>query len=189
MLHVIEAVRQLRAEAGSARFRQSEVGARLRSRSRHEYARDARAREVRVMSDPSLPLPSPDALTERFWDALSRRRTRGDGMRAGCGHRFLPAAPCCPRCWSDELEPTGVCGRGHVFSFAVYRRTYHPGMPAPTTSSPWSSSRRARDSSRTSSVAVPEEVEIGLPVRVVFEAAGGFVLPRFVPALGAGGES
>ena len=132
------------------------------------------------MPDSSLPLPSPDALTRPFWDACRRGVLEVSGCR-GCGHRFLPAAPCCPRCWSDEVTPSGVSGRGRVFSFAVYRRTYHPGMPAPYVVALIELDEGPRLVSNVVGCE-PEEVDVDMPVRVVFEEVENFMLPRFAPA-------
>jgi uncharacterized OB-fold protein len=35
----------------------------------------------------------------------------------------------------------------------------------------------------------PEEVAVDMPVRLRFEEAGDFTLPRFAPVSGAGGDS
>ena len=82
------------------------------------------------MPGPQPPLPQPDALTAPFWDAC-RRGALEVSACGDCGHLFLPPGPCCPACWSMQLTARPVSGRGRVFSFAVYRRTFHPGMPAP----------------------------------------------------------
>ena len=79
---------------------------------------------------PEPPLPQPDALTAPFWDAC-RRGVLEVSECEECRHLFLPPGPRCPKCWSTRLAARPVSGRGRVFSFVVYRRTYHPGMPAP----------------------------------------------------------
>jgi uncharacterized OB-fold protein len=45
----------------------------------------------------------------------------------GCGHRHHPPRPRCPRCWSDEVYPAPVCGRGTVHLVVGL----HQGPPAP----------------------------------------------------------
>ncbi|MFQ5698507.1 MAG: Zn-ribbon domain-containing OB-fold protein [Myxococcota bacterium] len=135
------------------------------------------------MSDPHPPLPHPDALTAPFWEAC-RRGVLQVSTCADCGHRFLPPGPCCPRCWSGQLAPHVVSGRGRVFSFAVYRRTYHPGMPAPYVVALVELDCGPRLISNIVGCA-PEEVDIDMPVEVRFETVGDLTVPRFAP-LGAG---
>jgi uncharacterized OB-fold protein len=64
-----------------------------------------------------------------------------DGLRAGelrvarCGSCGTPAFPpprICPRCATrDAAEWFTASGRGTVWSFAVFHKTYLPGHPAP----------------------------------------------------------
>lgn len=136
------------------------------------------------MPDAPPPLPSPDLLTAPFWDAC-RRGVLEVSACADCGHRFLPPGPCCPRCWSQRLAPRAVSGRGRVASFAVYRRTHHPGMPAPYVVALVELDEGPRLISNVVGCR-PEEVVIDMPVAVRFEAAGDFLLPRFAPVAGGG---
>ena len=127
----------------------------------------------------SPPLPAPDALTRPFWEACGRRALEVSAC-AACGHRFLPPGPCCPKCWSADLTARAVSGLGCVESFTVYRRTYHPGRPAPYVVALVALDEGPRLVSNVVGCA-PEAVEIGLRVRVRFEPAGDFVLPLFEP--------
>jgi uncharacterized OB-fold protein len=127
----------------------------------------------------SPPLPQPDPLTGAFWDACRRRVLEVQACGA-CGHLFLPPGPRCPRCWSARLEAREVSGRGSVFSFAVYRRTYHPALPAPYVVALIELAEGPRLISNVVGCA-PEEVRVGMPVRVRFEQVGDFALPRFEP--------
>lgn len=136
----------------------------------------------------SPPVPQPDSLTQPFWDACREQRLEVSGCDE-CDHLFLPPGPCCPKCWSVALSPRVVSGRGRVYSFAVYRRTYHPGMPAPYVVALIELDEGPRMISNVVGCA-PEEVEIDMPVRLRFEPAGDFLLPRFEPCAGrdAGGN-
>ena len=139
------------------------------------------------MSDPQPPLPQPDALTVPFWDAC-RRGTLEVSACEDCGHLFLPPGPCCQTCWSTQLAASPVSGRGRVFSFAVYRRTYHPGMPAPYVVALVELDEGPRLISNIVGCA-PEDVAIDMPVLVRFDDVGDFTLPRFAPVSGGGGDS
>ena len=138
------------------------------------------------MSEPP-PLPQPDALTAGFWDAC-RGGTLEVPACQDCGHLFLPPGPCCPTCWSARLAPQEVSGRGRVFSFAVYRRTYHPGIPAPYVVALVELDEGPRLISNIVGC-TPEEVTVDMPVELRFEDAGDFRLPRFAKHGDAGGNS
>lgn len=72
-----------------------------------------------------------------------------------------------------------------MFSFVVYRRTYHPGMPAPYVVALVELEEGPRLISNVVGCA-PEDVSIDMPVELRFEEAGDFKLPRFAK-LGSGG--
>ena len=133
------------------------------------------------MPDLLPPLPQQDALTTPFWDACQQGVLEVSGC-ADCGHRFLPPGPCCPSCWSARLSPREVSGRGRVFSFVVYRRSYHPAIPAPYVVALIELDEGPRLISNIVGCA-PEAVSIDMPVQVRFEQVGDFKLPRFEPAL------
>ena len=126
---------------------------------------------------PEPPLPQPDALTAPFWDAC-RRGVLEVSECEDCGHLFLPPGPRCPKCWSARLAARPVSGRGRVFSFVVYRRTYHAGIPAPYVVALVELDEGPRLISNIVGCA-PEDVAIDMPVEVRFEEAGDFKLPRF----------
>lgn len=128
----------------------------------------------------SLPLPQPDSLTQAYWDACRNERLEVSCCDA-CEHLFLPPGPCCPKCWSADLSTREVSGKGRVFSYVVYRRTYHPGIPAPYVVALIELDEGPRLISNVVRCE-PEEVEIDMPVRLRFEAAGDFMLPRFEPS-------
>lgn len=134
---------------------------------------------------PEPPVPEPDALTRPFWEACSRHTLEVCAC-TGCGHLFLPPGPCCPRCWSPRITSRRASGRGRVESFTVYRRTYHPGKPAPYIVALIALDEGPRLVSNVVGCA-PAAVEVGLRVRVRFTPAGAFVLPLFEPAPGEEG--
>jgi uncharacterized OB-fold protein len=127
----------------------------------------------------SPPLPQPDSLTQPYWDACRDERLEVSAC-GRCDHLFLPPGPCCPSCWSTELSTRVVSGRGRVFSYVVYRRTYHPGLPAPYVVGLIELEEGPRLISNVVGCE-PEEVEIDMPVRLCFEPTGDFMLPRFEP--------
>jgi uncharacterized OB-fold protein len=126
------------------------------------------------------PLPQPDSLTQAYWDACRNERLEISACD-DCDHLFLPPGPCCPKCWSSDLSTREVSGSARIFSYVVYRRTYHPGMPAPYVVALIELDEGPRLISNVVGCE-PEEVEIDMPVRLRFESAGDFLLPRFEPS-------
>ncbi len=127
----------------------------------------------------AYPLPQPTVFTEPFWSACQDQKLT---VRAceDCGHLFLPGGPACPKCWSANLISKPVSGHGEVFSFVIYRRTYHPAIPAPYVVALIALHEGPRLISNVVGC-MPEDVRIDMPVQVKFEAEDGFILPRFTP--------
>src|SRR5262245_20434448 len=44
-----------------------------------------------------------------------------------CGNWSSPPWPICPVCWSDDVRPTEVSGKGTIHSFTLL----HAGLPVP----------------------------------------------------------
>jgi len=133
------------------------------------------------------PSPAPDALTRSFWEACRQKRLE-ICVCESCDHLFLPPGPRCPRCWADRIATRAASGEGSVHTFAVYRRTYHPALPAPYVVAVIALKEGPRLISNVIGCA-PEEVRIDMPVRLRFETVGDFFLPRFVPAESGRGSS
>lgn len=134
---------------------------------------------MNVKPQNAYPLPRPTAFTQPFWNACQNRELAVFAC-AHCSHLFLPGGPNCPKCWSADLSTQPVSGLGEVFSFVIYRRTYHRAIPAPYVVALIELEEGPRLISNIVGCA-PQDVEIGMPVRVTFEAEGDFMLPRFTP--------
>ncbi|MCB1683299.1 MAG: OB-fold domain-containing protein [Pseudomonadales bacterium] len=128
---------------------------------------------------PTHPLPATNGFTQPFWEACQQRRLTFSTCRQ-CGHRFLPGAPVCPQCWSGEIAASTASGTGQVFSFAIYRRTYHPAIPAPYIIALIELDEGPRLVSNIEDCPF-DQVAVGLRVQVRFDSVQGFLLPRFVP--------
>ncbi len=127
----------------------------------------------------AYPLPHPTDFTKPFWDACQDQHLVVFAC-AGCEHLFLPGGSVCPKCWSTDLSVREVSGFGEVFSFVIYRRTYHPAIPAPYVVALIELKEGPRLISTVIGCA-PEKVSIGMAVQIQFEAEDGFMLPRFTP--------
>jgi uncharacterized OB-fold protein len=127
----------------------------------------------------AFPLPEPNRYTQPFWDACQRRVLEVPAC-LDCGQLFLPGGPVCPACWSTDTGVQAVSGDGEVFTFTVYRHSYHPALETPYVVALIALAEGPRLISNIVGCA-PEAVEIGMAVRVQFECEGEFVLPRFAP--------
>jgi uncharacterized OB-fold protein len=101
-----------------------------------------------------------------------------------CGTYRFPARAICSSCLSTDADWVPVSGRGEVFSFNVMHQVYHPGFAAevPYAVVVIQLAEGARMVSNLVGVS-PDEIRIGMPVRVVFEEISDDVtLPKFAPA-------
>ena len=134
------------------------------------------------MTDPNeiaFPLPEPNRYTQPFWDACQRSALEVPACQC-CGKLFLPGGPVCPACWSTDIGARPVSGIGEVFTFTVYRHSYHPALKIPYVVALIELAEGPRLISNIVGCA-PEDVEIGMAVTVQFEREGDFILPQFSP--------
>ena len=137
------------------------------------------------MSEPaSLPfrvLPLLDDENRFFWTSGADGRLRFLRCQ-GCGYYLHPPIPRCPECGSREIAPSEVSGRGEVHSVTV---NHHPwdGDTEPYAIAIVVLAEQA-DLRLTTNVigCPPEDVHIGMPVRVTFEPHDDVWLPLFEPA-------
>ena len=126
------------------------------------------------------PLPRPSVESEPFWAGVRERELRFQRC-ARDGKLFFPPSARCPRCWSTEWRWEPSSGRGTVFSFVVFQRSYHPAFrdALPYVVATIELEDGVRFTTRLVDVR-PADVKVGMPVEVAFTAAGeGAVLPLF----------
>ena len=138
------------------------------------------------------PLPEVDADNAPFWEGTAKEELRMQ-VCANCGRRRFPPRPMCPWCRSLDSRWERMSGRGRVWSFVVPHR---PLLPAFEPLAPYNVavvSLEEDDNLRLvgNVVAGPDaeinsvpadQIEIGLPVQVVFQHAGDDItLPRWTP--------
>jgi uncharacterized protein len=131
------------------------------------------------MSDAPLRLlPLLDTENEFFWTSGSDGRLRFLRCQR-CGYYLHPPVPRCPRCWTAEVEPEAVSGRGEVFSFTVNHQSWD-GSAEPYVIA--IVQLVEQDDLRLTTNLLdcePDEVAIGLDVEVVFEHRDPVWLPLF----------
>jgi uncharacterized OB-fold protein len=106
-----------------------------------------------------------------FWDGLAARKLLIQRC-AGCGRLQHPPAPMCPACHGFAMGAVEASGRGVIHSFVV---AHHPPVPPfayPNVIVLVDLEEGTRLVSRLVGVA-PDDVRIGMPVRVDFETVDG----------------
>ena len=131
-------------------------------------------------SQSQRPVPMPDEASAPFFAGAAR----GELMlqRCGsCGAFMWPVKPRCVECFSANVEWAPAGGRAILYSFAVVHQRY-PGFDEPYVVATVESAEGVRFN--TSIVgAAPDELEIGMPLEVVFDpVSDDVVVPRFRPA-------
>ena len=131
----------------------------------------------------SKPVPAITAEMRPFFEAAARNELRVQRCTACGTHRF-PARAICSECLSLESEWVPVSGRGEIFSFNVMHQVYHPGFAGEV---PYAVVvvKLAEGTKMISNLVCvsPQDIRIGMPVRVVFERITDEVtLPKFVAA-------
>ncbi|MFN2545030.1 MAG: Zn-ribbon domain-containing OB-fold protein [Actinomycetota bacterium] len=139
-----------------------------------------------------LLLPLQDDDGRPFWEGAAAGELRMQAC-TGCARLRFPPRPMCPWCRSLDQEWRTMSGRGTVWSFVV---PHPPLLPAYAELAPYNVVVVALDEEPTirlvgNLVATddgqinevdPATIEIGRPVRVVFQRiAEGVALPRWVP--------
>jgi len=102
-----------------------------------------------------------------FWEAVKAHELKLQRC-ADCKQWLVPPRPMCPGCLSAESEWVPVSGTGKVYSWVTYAEAPHPGFDSPHTVILVELDEGPRLVSNP--VDIPaEDLEIGLPVRVVFQ--------------------
>lgn len=132
-----------------------------------------------------VPAPTPTGETEAFWEACRQERLLLQRC-TDCQHWVFYPRAVCPFCWSDALRWLDASGAGHVRSFTVVHKPGHPGW-LPATPYAVAVIRLAEGPTMlTALVGVePDDVTVGMPVRVRFYPVGDYTLPFFAPDPGA----
>ena len=126
------------------------------------------------------PVPVPDEGSAPFFAGAARGELMLQRCRS-CGAFMWPVKPRCVECFSGDVEWARASGRAELYSFAVVHQRY-PGFEEPYVVATVETPEGVRFN--TSVVGVdPGELEIGMPLEVVFEPVSDDVsVPKFRPA-------
>jgi uncharacterized protein len=137
------------------------------------------------MADYTKPLPTPDPVTQPFWDSLKEHAVKLQKC-GGCKQFIFYPRALCPSCMSDDLAWTSISGRGVVHAFAIPHR--HPNRVF-TEGGPYVVALiELEEGVRMMSNLVevdptPEAVTVGMAVEIVYDDVTDEVtLPKFRPA-------
>jgi uncharacterized protein len=127
-------------------------------------------------TSPMLPLITPD--TAFFWEGTAAGELRIQRC-AGCGALRHPPGPMCPACGQPSDGGYAVAaGTGQVFSYVVHHHPPVPGKKLPLVVALVQLPEGVRMLGEMPG-ARPDQVRIGLPVRVTFNRVGDMSLPAW----------
>ena len=124
------------------------------------------------------PRRDPDSLP--YWDAAQRHELLIQRCDQCGAHRFY-ARLLCPRCWSPDVTWERSSGRGTIYSFTIVHRAPSEAFRAlvPYVVAVIDLEEGVRVMANILGTS-PDDVRVGAPVRVVFEAIDDAVtLPQF----------
>jgi uncharacterized OB-fold protein len=126
------------------------------------------------------PLPIISDFNRPYWEGARRHELRIQRCNA-CRKVWAPNAPVCPHCFSEDYSWEKTDGRGKIASWVVFHKVYHPGFARDV---PYNVAFvELAEGPRIISNIVGvknEELQIGMPVEVVFEDVNDTIsLPKF----------
>jgi uncharacterized protein len=127
------------------------------------------------------PIPTPE--TQPFWDAA-----RADELAiqrcVPCSTFYFYPRPFCPHCQSDQVEWRTVSGEATLYSYVIVSQPI-PGFESdvPYVLAVVTLAEGPRMMTNIVGVdPVPEQLELDMELKAVFEWQGAWKVPRFVPA-------
>lgn len=137
-----------------------------------------------VHVDEILPreIPQPTPESQPFWDGAVHGELRIQRCNQ-CEQFWFPPSNRCQRCWSEDVTWRAVSGHAELYTFTVFRRAYSPSLKEQLPYVVGIVELEEGPRLVTNIVGCePEEVRVGMPLRVVFRDIGdGFALHGFEP--------
>jgi len=130
----------------------------------------------------SMPPPMADITALPWWEAAAEHRLVVQRCTS-CEHTWLPPAPVCPECRSEDSDWKEVSGRGEVFTYTIVHRPIAADQEIPFFIAVIALEDAGGVRMISNLVDVnSDEVEIGLPVEIVWEdMSAELAIPRFRP--------
>jgi len=134
------------------------------------------------MTNYTKPLPIITDDNRQYWKYCKQHELRMQRCN-DCGYIRFPPSILCPRCHSVDAEWVKLSGRGKIYSFVVYRISYHPSYAddIPYAVAVIQLAEGPRMESNITGIKV-EDLKIDMPVEVYFDDVTDEVsLPKFKP--------
>ena len=136
---------------------------------------------VAALAKPFRVLPRVTQSNEHFWRGGEVGELRFLRCRP-CRTFVHPPAPVCPACYGKDLAVETVSGRATVLTFTLNHQEWVPSPDHPYAIAIVEIEEQAGLRLMTNIVGCePERVQIGMPVRVVFEQHDDVWIPLFEP--------
>jgi len=132
------------------------------------------------MTSYNKPLPIINDDNRQYWEYCKKHELRMQKCD-NCGYIRYPTGILCPRCHSMDAEWVKLSGRGKIYSFVVYRISYHPSYAddIPYVVAVIQLDEGPRMESNITGIK-GEELKIDMPVEVCFDDVTDEVsLPKF----------
>ena len=128
----------------------------------------------------AMPMPAADSQALPWWQAAAEHRLVVQRCMS-CAHLRLPPAPVCPECRAAEADWLELSGRGELYTYTIVHRAVALDQQLPFVIAVVALEGAEGVRLITNLVDVElEELEIGLPVSVVWEDMGPeLAVPRF----------
>ena len=127
------------------------------------------------------PIPEITDENEAFWTGGGKGRLLVTTCR-DCGYRTHPPTPRCPSCFSENVSPEPVSGRGRVYSFTINRQQWMPDLEVPYVVAVVELDEQPGLRLLTNIVECDvAAVRIDMPVEVRFVERGAAFIPVFAP--------
>jgi uncharacterized protein len=129
------------------------------------------------------PLPIINEDNRRYYEYAHKHELRMQKC-LDCGHLRFPPGILCPKCHSLRAEWAQLCGRGQVYSYAIYRTSFHPAFQneIPYVVAIIQLAEGPRLESNVTGCSA-DDIRINMPVDAYFEDLNETVsVPKFRPA-------
>jgi uncharacterized protein len=136
------------------------------------------------MSDqvqPPRPVPVPDEASRPFFDAAAEGKLLIKHC-AACNRYLAPQAEFCDKCLSDGIAWKEASGRGTIYSFIINHQVGHPGFPDRVPYNIIVIELEEGPRLNSNYLGPNDELVVDMPVKVAFEQAGDFVVPKWMKA-------
>jgi uncharacterized OB-fold protein len=125
-------------------------------------------------------MPRLDADNRFFWTSGKDGQLRFLRCQA-CGYYIHPPVPICPECLDRDVAPEVVSGDATLWSYTVNHQPWAPGTEDPFVIGLVEMPEQVGLRLTTNILIEPEQVEIGIPLHVVFEDHDPVYVPLFKP--------